>query len=311
MRTKNLNPESLSTFLSHSSGRTSRREIRKLLWECFFWRFHRTKRGRQGSRIHTHSSLFDDDDDDTERSIATTGASPYCALTGQSQARAHHLARHSSHGNGSFQGATARTSLLTCCGISVDLSQKHSSFSFHGVEASSRHSTLGKCSIQYPYTNPILPITNQYYYSPRKRHTYSQSPMSLSSFDRHLDTQKSNSSTSARDSNRAMTRRRTTTAVHCFRHLPTSTLSSITSKSLRQRSESKAIPSSICKENDSSADSILQTQTFDSHSNSNNVIDVRLTDINPSEDMIQSSSTLVQNTLDETEPLPASVVETC
>lgn len=209
---------------------------------------------------------------------------------------------------------------MTCCGITVDLSQKHSSSSCNGGgggggasggDPSSRHSTLGKCSMHYPYTNPIMPITNQYYYSPRKRRTYSQSPMSLSSFDRHLEQQpkSSISSASAKDSNRALTRRRTTTAIHCFRHLPASTLGSISNKSTRFHPESKVIASSISKENDSSADSMLQTQTLDSHSN--NIIDIDLPDKNSAEDMIQSSSTTVQNTLDETHILPAYIVETC
>lgn len=288
------------------SGRTSRREIRKLLRESCFWRCQRTKAGRRGSRIHTHSFLFDDDDDETERSIAANAATPYCAVASHSQNRSHHLAQESSHGNYSIQ-SSHQTSTFSCCGVTIDLSNKQPSNSSNG-ESSSRHSTIGKpatnnCKI----TNSTLTTTHHYYYSPRKMRTCSQSPMSLSSFDHHLGQQKVISYKSNNDNHRSIARRRATTAVHCFQHLPSSTTTSIISKSLTLKTESKTICSSISNDNDGTADPILQTNG--SEGSSTPVIDVYNTDINPTKDTARSPVSVKDHF--EEQPLAAYVVEQC
>ncbi|CAF0798309.1 unnamed protein product [Didymodactylos carnosus] len=55
---------SLNMIFSILSGRTSRREIRKLLWENFLWRFHFSK----PNQTKNSQSFYIDDDEDTERS---------------------------------------------------------------------------------------------------------------------------------------------------------------------------------------------------------------------------------------------------
>jgi hypothetical protein len=290
------------------SGRTSRREIRKLLRECFLWRFQRTRTGHRSSRIHTHSSLFDDDDDDTERSIATTApatttttsTTPYCALSSHSHARSHHM---SSSMKKSRQGSS-----FTCCGLTIDLSHKHSSDLSNG-DSLSRHSTIGKTATNYTNPNCLsATTTNHYHYSPRKNRTYSQSPMSLSSFDRHLEQQQNLSYKSNRNTNRTLARRRATTAVHCFRHLPSSTIASITNKSLTFNADPTSIRSSISNDNDCSSNSILQPNPSDSPSMP--VLDAYPTDSPIMQDKAHVVTSCVKNDFEE-QPLAAYVVETC
>ena len=292
--------------LSPCSGRTSRREIRKLLWECCFWRCQRTKAGRRGSRIHTHSFLFDDDDDDTERSIATNAATSYSNVTSHSHPRSHHLPRENSHGNYSTQ-TSRQASVFNCCGLTIDLSNKQASNSSNG-ESSSRHSTLGKpATNNYNTTSSTLTTTHHYYYSPRKMRRCSQSPMSLSSFDHHLGQQKIISYKSNNDNHRTIARRRATTAVHCFRRLPSSTTASITSKPSTFNTESKRICSSISNDNDGPTGPILQETVSDGSTTP--VIVVYNTDINPAQD-IADSPVSVKNHFEE-QPVAAYAVEQC
>ena len=301
-----LSEASTDPLFSVYSGRTSRREIRKLLWESCFWRCQRTKAGRRGSRIHTHAFLFDEDDDDTERSIATNAGTSYCTVASHSHNRSHHPAQENSHGNCSIQSPRP-TSMFSCCGVTIDLSNKHSSNSSNG-ESSSRHSTIGKSATNnYNTTNSTLTTTHHYYYSPRKMRTCSQSPMSLSSFDHHLGQQKVISYKSNNDNHRTIARRRATTAVHCFRPLPSSTMTSIISKPLTLNTESKTICSTISNDNDGTAEPILQANV--SEDSSTPVIDVYNTDINSTKDTAHSPVS-VKNHFEE-QPLAAYVVEQC
>ena len=166
------------------SGRTSRREIRKLLWEGLFWRFKRAKVNRQGSRINTHSFLFDDDEE-TERSIPTINPTPYSALSNQSQTRPNYFSQQSSNNTSPFP-ISQRSSFFNCCGFTIDLSHKHSEYSSNG-DATSRRSTVCKS------------ITNT---SPRKFRTYSHSPKSLPSFDKNLHLQQQPASYKLSNDNR-------------------------------------------------------------------------------------------------------------
>ena len=107
------------------SGRTSRLEIRKLLGECLFWRFKRTKSARHDMKYPTHAFLVDDDDEDTDRSIQTKGPTPYSSLTVQSSNRHNDLSPKTSSGNFSSQQSRASTtSLYNCCGLTIDLSHR-------------------------------------------------------------------------------------------------------------------------------------------------------------------------------------------
>ena len=95
------------------SGRTSRLEIRKLLGECLFWRFKRTKSARHDMKYPTHAFLVDDDDEDTDRSIQTKGPTPYSSLTVQSSNRHNDLSPKTSSGNFSSQQSRASTTSTT------------------------------------------------------------------------------------------------------------------------------------------------------------------------------------------------------
>ena len=107
------------------SGRTSRQEIRKLLWECLFWRFKRTRSQRQQLKDPTQAFLFDDEDD-TDPASQRQNSSAYCALTVHSTARQNFLTPQSSSGAASFQTQrTSTSSAFSCCGFTVDLSHKH------------------------------------------------------------------------------------------------------------------------------------------------------------------------------------------
>ena len=279
----------LRNFSRLSSGRTSRREIRKLLWEHLFGRFKRVKNNRHGSKIHTHSFLFDDDDEDTERSLATTtAASPYCALTLHSQKRSSYLSRQNSANNYSVH-LGRKSSFFTCCGFTVDLSHKPSVDSSNG-DIGSRRSTVCKSTAN--------PMNN----SPRKGRSYSPKSPSLLS-DPHLRARHSVCLRLIEDNNHdsAVDQRRATTIVHCLRHLPPSTISNPLStvnfdSSFPRRSvdeERKRSTIETSKLNVSEASSMTMAGLEDG--------------------MINSTVSAPPNHPDEQSqpPLPAYIVETC
>jgi hypothetical protein len=277
----------LRSFIFFSSGRTSRREIRKLLCEYLFWRFKRAKNSRHGSKIHTHSFLFDDDDDDTERSIATTTAgTPYCALTIHSQNRPNHLSRQNSTNNYSMN-FTRKASFFTCCGLTVNLSHKHSVHSSNG-DIPSRRSTIFKSSVN---------ANNNQNNSPQKVCTYLHSPKSSISSERNLRPQQTICLKLIDDvNNSAANRRRASTIVHCLRNLPSSTisnpLSTLSSDTLFTRR-------SISEENQRKP---IETSTM-------TMTGVEDGTMNTIKDRIDSI-VLTQNPLDE-KTLPAYIIETC
>jgi len=192
-----------------SSGRTSRLEIRKLLWECLFWRFKRTQAKQNQVKYSGNSFVFNDDDDDTERSIQAQGTTSYSALTVQLSNRKNNLSPQLSSGNYSVQTSqiSNTSSVFTCCGFSIDLSNKHShpSTSKSLFDESSSHRSIG-----YKNPNPLL----------SKTASYPQSPVP-SSNDRLLRPQRTVCYRS-HNTNRPINRRRATTLVHCSRKKPTS-----------------------------------------------------------------------------------------
>ncbi|CAF0783981.1 unnamed protein product [Rotaria sordida] len=286
---------SLNLTFAIMSGRTSRLEIRKLLRESLFWRFKRVKSSRRNSKMNTHSYLFDDEDDDTERSIGTTtGAPSYCPLATHSQNRPNHL---SQQGTDNPIQTKQKSSFFTCCGYSVDLSHKHSLHASNG-DIISRRATVHQSSINT--------FSNNHNTSPRKSRTYSHSPKSLSSIDRNLRRQQTVCYKSNHDNNRMPTRRRSSAAVHCFQHLPSSPTTSITNRSLRLNTNSPLVRRSITKEKKYSSIEILSNPTSDSilaTTNVNNTI------MKSSKD-ITDSTVHVQNQIEE-QQLPAYIVETC
>ncbi|CAF1268440.1 unnamed protein product [Adineta steineri] len=204
---------SLNIIFAILSGRTSRLEIRKILWECLFWRFKRTQSDRNEAKYPAHAFLFNDDDDDTDRSVQLQGTT-YSALTVQLSSRHNNLSPKLSNGNYSLElsQTSAGTSIFTCCGYSIDLSPKtsHTSYTKSGFEeSSSRRSIVNK------NPNPLLAKTASYPQS---------SPSSLN--DRLLRTQKS---VCYRTDNtpRQITKRRATTLVNCSRNRPSSTNTTI------------------------------------------------------------------------------------
>ncbi len=287
------------SYLNFWSGRTSRREIRKLIWDRLFWRIKRVKAARHGSKIHTHSFLFDDDDDDTERSIATTtAAAPYCALSLHSQNRFNYLSRQNSNNNYPNQFAR-QSSLFDCCGFTVDLSRKHSAQSSNG-DVTSRRATVCKSS-----TNTT---TNNNTNSPKKSRAYSHSSISLSSFDRNLRQQQLVSSRLSDDNNNQLTnRRRTATAVHCLRYLPSSTRTSIADHSFTFNTDSLPTRRSISEEKErSSIETLPLTISKESRPTTTGVQNVILNSIKD----ITDSNILEKNPIKERQ-LSAYIVETC
>lgn len=299
-------------YYYYSSGRTSRREIRKLLWECLFWRIKRAKANRQGSKIHTHSFLFDDDDDDTERSIATTAVTPYCALTIHSQNRSSYLSRNSSsHTNNNNSNypiqLPRRSSFYTCCGFTIDLSHKQSLYSSNG-DVTSRRSTICKS----PTSNNNINNNNKHTHaSPRKFRTYSHSPLSLSSFDRKLRRQNQQQISYLKSDDdihhQLYTRSRaSTTIVHSFRHRPSSTTTSITNHSVTLNTDTIFPRRSISEaQGCSSVDTLPLSNTSDTPT----ITDVNNENTNSVENTTEST-VVVENLLKE-EILPAYIIETC
>ncbi|CAF3325348.1 unnamed protein product [Rotaria socialis] len=296
---------SLNLMFAIMSGRTSRCEIRKLLWEGLFWRFQRVKSRRQGSKMHTHSYLFDDDDEDTERSAGTaTGVTSYCPLGTHVQTRSNYLTQPNSS-NTYPSKSSQKSSLFNCCGFSIDLSHKHSLYSLN-ADIASRRSTIRKLS-----TNTTSNNNTNYNTSPRKSRTYSHSSKS-SSFDRNLRQQQTVCYKSNFDNNRTATCRRASAAVYCFQHLPSSTVTSMANQSLGLATNLPSVRQSISNEKNYSSIEILPPinssdatpTTIDEYNNNNNN-----SNINPLKDTTESS-VLVQNNVEE-QQLTAYVVETC
>jgi hypothetical protein len=294
------------------SGRTSRREIRKLLSECLFWRIKRAKAGRHGSKIHAHAFLFDDDDEDTERSIATTAATPYCALTIHSQNRPSYLSQQSSHNNYPIHLARKST-FFTCCGFTIDLSRKHSIYSSNG-DITSRRPTICKSPGNATTTNNHNTNNNNNNNSPKKYRNYSHSPVLLSSSDRSLQQQtaclKSNDDDDDNNNNnQSTTPPRATTVVHCFRHMPSSTVTSIGNHTLRFNTDPPFTRRSIAEDKGSSSVETLPYNTIDAPTTTITITDVDNPNINSIKG-ITDAIVVVQNHLEE-QPLPAYIIETC
>ncbi|CAF0728017.1 unnamed protein product [Adineta steineri] len=284
---------SLNLMFAIVSGRTSRREMRKLLWECFFWRIKRKRASRHGSKIQTHSFLFDDDDD-TDHSVATTANTPYCALTIHSQNRSNYLSRQNSNNN--TYNNLRKSSIFTCCGFSVNLSNKQSLCSSNG-DLTSRRSTICKSS-----TNTTTNITNNNIYnSPRKIRNISHSPRSLSSFDRHLRRQQTVCYTSNNDNNQSIIRPRASTIVNSFKNLPSATLTPVVNPTIILSTDS----TSISKQEEGEECLPIETLPSKTSNLSSPSIDIN----NANKDNIDST-VFVQNHL-EKEPSPAYIVETC
>ena len=250
--------------------------------------------------MNTHSFLVDDDDDYTDRSIAPTVTSPSSTLPHQTQNRSHPLLQQNSYGNQSLQSSRKPTR-FTCCGFTVDLSPKNVGYSSNG-DTSSRHSTIGKST-----ANTVN--DNDYHHMARKSRTCSQSPISLSPFDRHLRQQKTISYKSNADQHRPTTRRRATTVVHCSRHLPSSTITSIADKSMTLTNESAVADRSVSRENERAPLQPAHSHQSDTSSISSPSDMVFNASITSAKTKTMSTASL-QNTLDE-RSLSAYVVETC
>lgn len=289
----------ISNFLyCFCSGRTSRREIRKLLSECLFWRFKRVKHSRQGSNQNTHPFYFDEDDDDIERSAGTTGGASYCPLGIHPQHRLTYLSQQSSSNN--YPMKPSKKSFFTCCGFTIDLSHKHSTNSVNG-DLTPHRSTMRKSSINTASNN-----TTNYTSSPRKSRTYSHSSKS-SSFDRNIRQQQTVCYKSNSDNNRIANRRRASAAVHCFQHSPSSTVATMANQSLRLSANLPLNHQTISKENAYSSIEILPPSNISDATPT--TIDVYNNNITSQKDL-QESALLVQNNIEEP-PLPAYIVETC
>ncbi|CAF0759362.1 unnamed protein product [Adineta ricciae] len=115
---------SLNIIFAILSGRTSRLEIRKILWECLFWRFKRTQSDRSTMKYPAHTFLFTDEDDDTDRSVQVQSAVPCPGLN------VHQNKLSSKLSNASYSLQLSQTStssaVFNCCGFSIDLSNKNS-----------------------------------------------------------------------------------------------------------------------------------------------------------------------------------------
>lgn len=295
-----------------SSGRTSRREIRKLLRECLFWRFKRARSTRHGSKIHTHSFLFDEDDDDTERSNGTaTGATPYCALTMHSQNRSNYVSRQNSTTNYPVR-LTRKPSVLSCCGFAIDLSHKHSIYSSN-LDLTSRRSTLCKSTMNtgnHNNTNNNNHFSHLHENSPRKFRTYSVSPRTSPFSDRNLRQQQRVSlQINEEGEYPVINRQRRSTVLRCKQRLASPTIASPSNNSTDCQIDSMFVRRSISEEQEFSPTNLSSPANTpdaspvligDQHSNEQHAEneDIR--------DAIESG----ENHLDE-QTLPAYIIETC
>ncbi|CAF4240471.1 unnamed protein product [Rotaria sp. Silwood2] len=206
---------SLNIIFAIMSGRTSRLEIRKLLWENLFWRFKRTQADHHELKLTKHSFLVDDDDDDMDRSVKAHGTTSYCALANQSPNHHAHITPKTSSENYSTQKFRTSTaaSYFTCCGFTIDLSHKQTYSSNSRVLLD--HSPICRSTIN---KNPNRLLS--------KTRSYPQSSISTSllSNDRNFKQQRS---ISCRTTNRP----RTTTAVHCLYNTSSSRITTRTNNS--------------------------------------------------------------------------------
>jgi len=277
-----------------SSGRTSRREIRKLLWECIFWRFKRAKAHHRASQMAAHSFLDDDDEDETDRSAVTNA---YYASSMQGQGRLICSSRSNSNVDSvphhSRLPSSSSSSLFTCCGFTIDMSQKkqsHPSSPKSPRTSSFRHSTLSKGN-----------MNNHNHYSPAKTRRSTQLSPSCPSYNRQFKREHS-TSYQWNDSNSC----RPTTVVHCFQqHSPGLPMSS-----------NQKLPMSVVVESDSRLKS--QNQRHSSieplppvtTSSSSIMCNSHLSltnDPNPISTLLQTKQ--LKNEFEEL--LPAYIVETC
>lgn len=298
----------LRLFVSSSSGRTSRREIRKLLRECLFWRCKRARSTRHGSNIHTHSFLFDEDDDDTERSNGTaTGATPYCALTMHSQNRSNYVSRQNSTTN--YPVRLARnSSVLSCCGFAIDLSHKHSVYSSN-IDLTSRRSTLCKSTMNTGNNNNNHHFPHLHENSPRKFRTYSVSPRTSPYSDRNLrQHQRVSLQINEEGEYPVINRQRRSPALQCTQRISSPTMTSTSNNSTNIKTDSTFIRRSISEEDEQSSGNLSLTHTPDApplltedHSNEQHAEDKQDT-----RDAIESK----ENQFDE-QILPAYIIETC
>ena len=186
-------------FFGIFSGRTSRLEIRKLLGECLFWRFQRIPIDQNEYKYPTHSFLFDDEFEN-DRSLQSQAPHPsYPTLTTKLSSRTNHLTPKSSAGNSSFYPSSTPT-VFTCCGFTVDLSQKQPSSSSY--TRSTYDDLPARRSLKNKKTHTSSPPKNLCVQS------------SISSNDRSMKQQRSVCYRPA-NSSRPITRRRAATVVHC------------------------------------------------------------------------------------------------
>ena len=283
------------------SGRTSRREIRKLLRECLFWRFKRARSARHGSKTHTHSFLFDDDDDDTERSNGTTtGATPYCALTMHSQNRSNYVSRQNSTSNYPVRLAR-KPSVFTCCGFAIDLSHKHSIYSSN-IDLTSRRSTLCKSTMN-PGNNNHFPHLHEN--SPRKLRTQSNSPRTSPFIDQNLRQQQQRVSLKITEEGEypVINRQRRSTIVRCLQHLPSSAMTSTSNNSTNFNIDPTFVRRSISEEPEFSPIDISPPKS-----------PTISTEENPNEDFTEEDErnpTASGEKQLEEQTLPAYIIETC
>ncbi|UJR13480.1 hypothetical protein I4U23_000494 [Adineta vaga] len=267
---------SLNIIFAILSGQTSRLEIRKILWECLFWRFKRTQSDRSTTKYPAHAFIFTDDDEDTDRSVQIQGT-PYSGLN--LRQNNNNLSPKLSSGNYSFQlsQTSNSTSVFNCCGFSIDLSNKNSHMSHSKIfldESSSRRSFNNVTS------NKIL----------AKTASYPQSKAS-SPNDCLLRPQKT---VCYRSTNvpRPITRRRATTLVQARRNTPASIKTTLTT----------TVYPSILQENQYLASEKLPS-----------IIDIPSTTKEESNiDLIASPDPSLPISTDCNEPLlPAYIIETC
>jgi len=274
--------------------------MRKLLWECLFWRFKRAKSVYRGSKMQTHSFLFDDDDD-TDHSIATTPATHHSALTTHSQNRFNYLSRQNSNSNYPIHLSSKKSSIFTCCGLTIDLSNKHSLYSSNG-DLTSRRSTICKSSTN---TTTATNNNNNNQNSPGKFRTFSHSPRS-STFDRNLRRQKTVCYPQNNVNHPSISRQRASTIVHCFRNLPPTTVTAVANPSLTLNTDSPTVRRSISKDKERTSIEKLPSNTSNLLSTPKSVYNANM---NSTKDII-TSTVSIQNHLEE-EPLSAYIVETC
>ena len=199
-------------------------EIRKILWECLFWRFQRTPIDQKEMKYPAHSFLFDEDDD-TDRFVQGQGQISHSNLTAKLSHRPNYLTPKSSMGNHSLQPSHASSAAtnFTCCGFTIDLSQKQASMLYprpNWDESAARRSLKTKKSI------PSSPLKNLCVQS------------SISSTDRTMQPQRS-ICYGSNNANRPITRRRAATVVHCSQKTPLSTVTTLESSIPKSLSKSK------------------------------------------------------------------------